>query len=536
MIRITAVAGVAAAALVASGTVADAQSARQTTIAPYIEVSQVLDADLKGGDVVTYSQVAVGIDAATDTPRTQAQISYRYERRIGEGHDIGDADVNTGLARIDARVAPGLSLDAGALATRSRNDIRGAAPGVLIGNVDNVSQVYTVYGGPSYRGRAGDVALSADYGIGYTKVTTPTTGTGTPGQRLDYYDHSLGQTATVAASVAPGAMAPVGVTVGAGYQREDGAQLSQRTEGYHARGDVLAPVANTVALTAGVGYEKIDVSQKDPLLTAAGVPVQDAEGRFVTDPASPRRVAYRTDGVYYDAGVVWHPNHRTSVEAHVGRRYGTMSYTGTATYQASKSVGMAVNVYDSVETFGQQLRQGVANLPTSFVDSRDLFGQQFNGCVFGKSGASPGGCLDSAFQSITTSSFRARGVDAVISATRGLSTYGVAAGYANRELYAPNVPSGIVVYGEEDQSYYGQLFYARSLSRVSGVNADAFVNYYTSDLAGSAGTISYGATASYYHYFGRLGTTASLGVYNAKTEGQPSDLSLQALLGARYQF
>ena len=535
MTRIALALGAAAAALVGSGT-ADAQSDRQTTIVPYIEVSQVLDADLKGGDVVTYSQVAVGIDAATDTPRTQAQISYRYERRIGEGHNIGDADVNTGLARIDAKVAPGLSLEAGALATRSRDDIRGAAPGVLIGNVDNVSQVYTVYGGPSYRGNAGVVALSADYGIGYTKVTTPTTSTGAPGQRLDYYDHSLGQTASAGASIAPGTVLPVGLSVGGGYQREDGAQLDQRFEGYHVRGDVLAPVAATVALTAGVGYEKIDVSQKDPLLTATGVPVEDAEGRFVTDPASPRRVAYRTDGVYYDAGVVWRPNHRTSVEAHVGRRYGSMSYTGTATYQASKSVGLAVNVYDSVETFGQQLRQGVANLPTSFVDSQDLFGQQFNGCVFGKSGATPGGCLDSAFQSITTSSFRVRGVDAVLSATRGLSTYGVAAGYANRELYAPNVPSGIVVYGEEDQSYYGQFFYGHKLSRVSGINADAFVNYYTTDLQGSASTISYGATAAYYHYFGRLGTTASLGVYNAKTQGQPSDLSLQALLGARYQF
>ncbi|WP_174285431.1 hypothetical protein [Sphingomonas bacterium] len=524
-----------AAALLAGGT-ADAQSDRRTTISPYIELSQVLDADLKGGDVVTYSEVAVGIDAATNTPRVQAQISYRYERRIGEGHDIGDADVNTGLARIDAKVAPGLSLDAGGLATRSRNDIRGAAPGILTGNVDNISQVYTVYGGPSYRGHAGAVALSADYGIGYTKVTTPTTGTGTPGQRLDYYDHSLGQTASVGASVAPGAMLPVGVSVGAGYQREDGAQLDQRFEGYHARGDVLAPVAATVALTAGVGYEKIDVSQKDALLTAAGVPVQDGDGRFVTDPTSPRRVAYRTDGVYYDAGVVWHPNHRTSVEAHVGRRYGSTSYTGTATYQASKSVGLAVNVYDTVETFGQQLRQGVANLPTSFVDSRDQFGQQFNGCVFGTSGAAPGGCLNSAFQSISTASFRARGVDAVLSAKRGLSTYGFAAGYTNRELYAPNVPSGIVVYGEEDQSYYGQLFYGRALSRVSGINANAFLNYYTSDLPGSAGTISYGATAAYYHYFGRLGTTASLGVYNAKTEGQPSDPSLQALLGARYQF
>lgn len=534
MTRITLAVGVAAAAVLATGS-ADAQSDRRSYVAPYIEASQVLDADLKGGDVVTYSDLAAGIDAGTSTRNVQAQISYRYERRIGEGHDIGDADVNTGLARIDARVAPGLTLEAGGLATRARDDIRGAAPGVLVGRVDNISQVYTVYGGPSYNGHAGPVGLTANYGIGYTRVTTPTTGTGDAGQRLDYYDHSLGQAASAGASIAPGTVLPVGLSVGAGYEREDGAQLGQRFEGYHGRGDVLVPVAPTVALTAGVGYEKIEVSQKDPLLTAAGVPAEDGDGRFVTDPASPRRIAYRTDGVYYNAGVVWRPNHRTSVEAHVGHRYGSTSYTGTATYQASRSVGVAVNVYDTVETFGQQLRTGVANLPTSFVDSRDLFGQQYNGCVFSTNGSTPGGCLNSAFQSISTASFRARGVDAVVSATRGLSTYGIAAGYENRELYAPGGGSGIVLYGEQDQSYYGQIFYGRKLSRVSGINANAFVNYYEPGIPGPD-TISYGATGTYYHNFGRLGTSASVGIYDAKTGGIPADLSLQALLGARYTF
>ncbi|MFH7275437.1 hypothetical protein ACHWGP_28965, partial [Klebsiella pneumoniae] len=78
------------------------------------------------------------------------------------------------------------------------------------------------------------------------------------------------------------------------------------------------------------------------VVDATGTPVLDRDGRFVTNEASPRRVAYRTDGIYYDAGVVWRPNRRTSVEGHVGRRYGSLSYTGTATYQASDSVGLAV--------------------------------------------------------------------------------------------------------------------------------------------------------------------------------------------------
>jgi hypothetical protein len=39
----------------------------------------------------------------------------------------------------------------------------------------------------------------------------------------------------------------------------------------------------------------------------------------------PRRIAYRTDGVYYDAGVIWRPDRRTSVEGHLGERYGSLS-------------------------------------------------------------------------------------------------------------------------------------------------------------------------------------------------------------------
>ena len=516
--------------------VAVAQDRPRPYVSPYIEVSQTVDADLKGGDTVTYTSVAAGIDASVSTARLNGQIDYRYERRFAENHHLGDDDVHTGLARIDAKLTPALTFEAGAIATRARSDIRGAAPGVLVGNVDNVSQLYSVYAGPTLATRVGVVSLNAVYQIGYTKVETPTYAGDVQGQRLDYYDHSLGQVATASAGIAPGAVLPIGVTLSGLYEREDGGQLGQRFESYHGRGDVLLPVSPNVALTAGAGYERIEASQRDPLRNAAGTPVLDGNGRFETDPNSPRRIAYRTDGVYYDAGVVWRPNRRTSVEAHVGRRYGSMTYTGTATYQALKTVGFAVSVYDSVETFGQQLRSGMAALPTSFVANHDPFSQQFNGCVFGTSGAAPGGCLDSVFQSITTASYRARGVDAVATVTRGLSTFGAGVGYSIRRLFAPGGGSGIVVYGDEDESYYGQLFWSRGLSPNSGVDVNAFVDYYTTQLSHGTGTWSYGATGSYYHNFGRLGTTASVGLYSFKVGDLSSDVSLQALLGARYHF
>ncbi len=519
------------------------QGARRVVVRPYIEATQILTADLGGGDVLTYTLLAAGVDATVSTARINGQVSYRYERRFAYDDDIGDTDIHSGLARVEAQLTRNVSLEAGGIATRSRSDIRGAAPGVLVGNVSNIAQVYAVYGGPNFAAQAGDVALNANYRLGYTKVETPTFGTAaTGGQRLDYYDDSIGHTATASAGFRPGTLLPVGLTASAGFDRETAGQLSQRYQGYFGRGDAVLPVSPYVALTAGLGYERIETSQKDALVDAAGVPVLDRDGRFRTAPGSPRRIAYRTDGLYYDAGVIWRPNRRTSVEARIGERYGSLSFTGTATYQASKDVGVAVNVYDGVQTFGRQLRTGLANLPTSFLAPNQGFAQQFNGCVFGATGAAPGGCLDDVFQSISTSSYRARGIDAVLVATRGRTTFGGGIGYANRRLFAPRGAPGLVVTGLEDESYYGQLYFARSLSSVSGINATAFVNYFDSQLgggfvtAGDGGVWSYGATGTYYRNFGRLGTTASLGLYSFKVGDFDSDWSAQALLGARYQF
>ncbi len=519
------------------------QGARRVVVRPYIEATQILTADLGGGDVLTYTSLAVGVDAAVSTARINGQVSYRYERRFAYDDDIGDTDIHSGLARVEAQLTRNVSLEAGGIATRSRSDIRGAAPGVLVGNVSNIAQVYAVYGGPNFAAQAGDVAVNANYRLGYTKVETPTFGTAaTGGQRLDYYDDSIGHTATASAGFRPGTLLPVGLTASAGFDRETAGQLSQRYQGYFGRGDAVLPVSPYVALTAGLGYERIETSQKDALVDAAGVPVLDRDGRFRTAPGSPRRIAYRTNGLYYDAGVIWRPNRRTSVEARIGERYGSLSFTGTATYQASKDVGVAVNVYDGVQTFGRQLRTGLANLPTSFLAPNQGFAQQFNGCVFGATGAAPGGCLDDVFQSISTSSYRARGIDAVLVATRGRTTFGGGIGYANRRLFAPRGAPGLVVTGLEDESYYGQLYFARSLSSVSGINATAFVNYFDSQLgggfvtAGDGGVWSYGATGTYYRNFGRLGTTASLGLYSFKVGDFDSDWSAQALLGARYQF
>ena len=511
--------------------------AARVLLQPYIEVSQTLDADLKSGDVLTYTSAAAGIDATIDTARASAQLSARYEHRFAWEDGFGDNDILSGLARASFRATPALTLEGGALATRTRYDIRGEAPGVLAGDNRNIAQVYSLYAGPTLATAVGPVSVGALYRLGYTKVDTPGFSPLLAGQpRLDAYDDSLGQVAGVSAALPPRVLLPVGLTASAGWERERSGPLHQRYDSWYGRGDALLPVSPTLALTAGVGYEKVTTSERAPLLTAAGAPVVDEDGRFAIDPAQGRRVTYRTDGVYYDAGVMWRPSRRTTVQGRIGRRYGSTSFTGSATWAPKPTVGVAVGVYDVVTTFGRQLRTGISNLPTSFIATRDQFSQAFNGCTFGTTGAAPGGCLDAVFQSVTASSYRARGIDAVVSATRGRTTFGGGLGYANRKLFAPNRP-GVTIYGLEDDSYYAQAFFAQSLTPVSGFNVQAFADLYDPGFPGADDVLSAGATASYFHQFGRLSTTASLGLYSFRVgDGVETAWRGQALLGARYTF
>ncbi|WP_231731935.1 hypothetical protein [Sphingomonas sp. CCH5-D11] len=515
--------------------------ARDRYVAPYIEVAQVLDVGLSNDEVLTYSQVAVGIDAGISGRRVEGQVSYRYERRIQWDDRIADDNVHTGLARASATLAPGFTVEGGAVATRARADIRGTAPGSFVGNVDNVTQVYSVYAGPSLTTRAGPVEIAAAAFGGYTKVEAPvSTGLAAGQQRLDYFDDSKSVLAQASAGVPVGAVLPVGVTVSGAYEREEAGQLDQTYEGFYARGDVTMPVSRTVALRAGAGYEKITASQRDALLDASGNPVVDDNGRFVTDPASPERIAYNTDGLIYDAGVIWRPSPRFELQANAGYRYGGETYFGSLNWQFARDSGLQIVVYDGIETFGRQLRDGLRTLPTAFQGTANPFGQQFNGCIFGGNpgagGADAGGCLNNVFQSISTASYRARGVDGVISATRGRTAYGLGLGYANRRLNTPDVAPGTVALGVTDESYYAQLFWSRALSRVSQVDANLFANYYDSGLPLANGVFNLGATGTYSHQFGRLGTVASLGLYTFDQEGFDSQWSAQALLGARYTF
>lgn len=524
-------------ALLAGTTPAMAQE-RHVSITPHIDAGQVLTADLTNDEVLTYTTVNAGVNATIQTKRVQVQIDYNYSHRFAYDKQLDDADVHSGVVRAAAVIAPGFSIEGGAMATRAHSDIRGDAPGSLAGNPRNTSSVYSVYAGPSFSNRFGPLSVNAGYRFGYNKVTTPSdTGVGPGQRRLDYYDSSTSHLATASVGAKAGDLLPVGITLSGAWQQENAKQLDQRYTGKYARADAVLPVSRTVALTAGVGYENIKSTQRDPLLDGGGNPVLDANGRYVTDPASPRRTAYSTDGVYWDAGLIWRPSMRFEFEARVGKRYNTVSYTGSLSWQTSSSSGLQVGVYDSVDSFGRQMTSRLAALPAApYLNGDDPFGDTYNGCVFAGSGSSAGGCFNGVFQSISTASYRSRGVDAIWSAARGPARFGIGAGYANRRYYAPNTSAGFSLDGVIDQSYYAQMFASRAIGRNAGVSADVYANYYQSGLPGSGDVWGLGANGSVYRRFGRLNANLSGGVYSYDGSQTDDNVSLQAMFAVGYQF
>jgi uncharacterized protein (PEP-CTERM system associated) len=334
--------------------------------------------------------------------------------------------------------------------------------------------------------------------------------------------------------MAPGHGLPFGWTVGAGYARESTAgRYGQRFEGMYVRGDVVVPVGPTLALTAGVGYEDIEASQRDFVRDAGGAVVIGPNGP-TPDPTAPRLLTYDQSGLMYDGGVIWRPSARTELQARAGHRYGGTTYTGSLDHRFNEHQGIHAEVFDTVETFGRSLTSDYAGLPTDLDVNRDPLTGGLGGCVFSTTGQG-GSCFDRSLTAITGSTFRMRGVSMVFSGERGRWSYGLGAGYAHRRYARPAV-AGVAAFAQSDDvwSVYGSL--SRQLSRLSDVNFDVFASWYSNDV--DPGTVrTLGATLSYNRrlFLERLQLLASAGIYNTD-DGTDSSTNASALGGLRYTF
>ena len=512
-------------------------SGARTEIQPYIEVDQVAFTGSDGqSDVVTYTTVSAGVDARISERHVEAGISARYERLITYDKNTSDSDYLTGLAAGSVQLARGISLDAGALASRGRINADGAAPSNLVGNPANTSQIYSAYAGPTIGVQTGGVTIGAAYRAGYTRVedegVDPTVGA----SGVAPFDESTSHSVSASIGQQPGGALPIGWAVGGGYEREDGGALDNRFEDAYGRVDLTAPVSPTVAVVGGAGYENIRISERDAVRDAEGVPITNDVGRLVVDKSSPRLLAYEQDGFIWDVGVLWRPSRRTSLEARFGQRYGSETYTGSFIWQPSERSSLGVAVYDSVTGYGSLLRDRLAGLPTDFTSFSNPLTGDVSSCAFGRRA---GTCFDDVLQSASGASFRSRGVTASYSTDMAGWKTGMALGYNRRTFLTADEGAQAIIDGTSDQNYFANLFVSKDLDARSSVTGNLYANYYDPGFA-TGEVFAVGANAGYYRSLWRgLDATAALGVDYYDTTNidlNDDEFTASALLGLRYSF
>ena len=508
----------------------------RTSIDPYIEANSLASWQISpGSDVVTYTQLAAGVDASIAGRNNGGSVSLRYERNFAHQSEGSDSDTITGLARGYATIIPRvLTFEAGGLASSTRVDAQGRS--VINPLVDdNLStQTYSAYAGPNLQTRMGAVDVSANYRIGYTRVDGPDFLTRS-GTQADLFDESVTHSATVRAGTRPGDPLPVGIGVGAGYYQEDVSNLDQRVRDAYVRGDVTVPITPTLAFVAGAGVEDVEVSSRDAVRDADGNPVIGDNGRYVTDTASPRIIAYEASGLIWDVGVVWTPSSRTQLEAHFGRRYDSETFYGNFSWRPSSRSNLSIGVYDGIQGFGGRLNNALAALPTDFTVTRDPVTGELTGCVSTLDGS---GCLDGLLGSVRSSVFRGRGVVASYSRQIGRMTAAIGAGYDRRKFIgAPGtvleLADGIV-----DESYYVAAGVSGPVGQRGSFSLNSYANWFDSGTAGSGDVRVLGSSASYSEEVVRnLSARAAVAISMLDSDIAPDNFTTaSALLGLRYDF
>jgi hypothetical protein len=430
-----------------------------------------------------------------------------------------------------------VTFEAGALASRSRVDNSGTTfSGAFAGDDDSTSQVYSAYAGPSISSRAGPLEVEGHYRFGYTRVESPDAlVVGTTGPvPIDLADESTTHAAQARVGLAPRGALPVGVGIGGGWNEQNVSNLDQRVRDRHVRGDVLVPVSPTLAVVGGVGYEDVEVSSRDALRDpVTNAPVIGPDGRYVTDDSAPRVIAYETDGLIWDAGVMWRPSSRTSLQAFVGRRYDSTTYYGSFAYQPNSRESLNISVYDGIQTFGGVITDRLAGLPAQFSAIRNPFSGEVGDCVVTLEG---GGCLGGPFASLNSSVFRDRGVSLSYGIDLGRTQAGVGAGYDRRKFIAATGTVLAAANGLVDENYWVAVYARTQLDRDSSLAGNLYANVFDSGLSGER-AVGYSASLAYYRrLIAGLSATAAVGLDGISQDSLPDVQAASALLGLRYGF
>jgi hypothetical protein len=233
---------------------------------------------------------------------------------------------------------------------------------------------------------------------------------------------------------------------------------------------------------------------------------------------------------------MWRPSRRTSLSAHIGKRYGTTSFGGTLAYAPNDRSNLSVSVYDNVAGFGGQLNRTLDQLPDDFQVVRDPITGDLRGCVASLDG---GNCLSGALGSVRSATFRARGISASYSMQVGRLNAGLGVGYDRRKYIAAQDTVLGASDGVIDENTWLAAYVGGPLGPVAGWSANVYANWLSTSDALAADSTGYGASASYYRMFTpKLRGTLAVGL-DGVTRDDPSidDLwSASALAGLRYSF
>ncbi len=512
----------------------DGDERASAIVQPYIEVNQVLTAQLTpGDDLLTFTQIAAGVDANVQGRNSAASLSLRYERNIGYGDAI-DTDTISGVARGSLAIVPrSVTLEAGALASRTRIDGGGGVSNNPLIAQNAAGQIYSVYAGPSIATSTGEIDIAANARVGYNRVEAGETPINQAGDTVDFFDDSVSYAANARIGNRPGNGLPIGVAVTAGAFQEDVSNLDQRVRDLNVRGEVSVPLSDSFAVVGGIGYEDVEVSSRDALRDANGVPVIDEDGRFATDRSVPRRIAFDVDGLIWDVGVQWRPSERTSLSATVGRRYASTTFFGNFSYTPDSRSAINVNVYDGLTSFGGAVSNSLSGLSTDFTATRNVLTGDFTGLVTGGQGADGLGL----FGSIRSSAFRGRGGSISYQRQLGRLTAAIAGGYDRRSFIGAQNTVLAALNGQTDESYYVTGSINSEIGRSGNFATNAYVNWFTSE-ANNSDLTAYGASAAYSRALtDRLSARAALAVDYFESDFNAEDFAAaSALVGLRYDF
>ena len=526
---------------------------KRTKIIPYLEIDQtVYDQVTPHQPVVTYTTAAAGLDMQINDHRTTGIVSVRYEHHFDESGGIGNSDTFTGILRTTTEIMPRtLTLDLGGLATRTSIEDSG---GVLINPIENqgsIYQIYSLYAGPSLSTHAGIVGLKAAYNVGYNEIdqkyrysqanaNANANANDSGGVQPDVFGHSLTQQAMASAGVRPGEVLPFGVTLLGSYLKENINSLDQQLVDERGGVEFTQPISRSTALVADVGWEKVVVSQRDALLDGDGNPIIASNGQYATDKSQPRRIAYRTDGLTWDVGVVWHPSKRTMAAAYIGRRYDSTTYYGSLYHAPDSRQTLSASVYDGIYGFGSGLMTALQQVPTDATVVRDPFSGNVGGCYTGTTagGTTPGGgCISGALGSANALVFRSRGFNAAYGLNFGRLNFSVGGGYATRKYIAAADSILASENGKLDQTWYVDAGISGPIDRQTRFYVSAFGSIYHTDTYVYGGTADWGVSGSVVHHLtDRLVATGSFEVMGVNPQVSPDQLETLGQLGLRYNF